>query len=655
MTEPQQVQTQPQLPDVAAQVDAGFERTVKRYQAAWENRDSPQAVAAIQPQLHPANSFFLTAGSPVHATHCPLCSLSCPTHDALRVHVALTHPNAYCQAPLIGAQPPAPSAPQLAPQVAPHPPQHFAHMTGVPGPRFAPPQQQAVPPVPWMPMPIPPQPVPVVTNSAAMLSQQAQAMKLAQAPMQSPGKVVNPYTPFYCEVCEVQCGAQAQYDSHIEGQKHRKRAEIHKAFLGISKRFPSEGITLVSPNVWACIPCRICLDGKTPVMQHLDTTKHKRNREAMNRRAKAGGPEQGEGTPKSRKRLRTPPTVSATVGIEIAPSRAGPGIGTASPSQPEGNGLVGGGLPGPARAAESGAADASASPNRNEDAAASVHQNVEVTRVPPGIANTIGDDVRGAVRSKKTVMKQVGSQHLEDVKLTEVKLKEVELRDLLPPEVQEDDQGNDGDAPAPTVENVAPGGVMSVLQAAVSLPEFASVPASAGLRSSLSPALAFPPSMAYQLPNPVPKQQKTGRLDSNTGHHMPPSSSPSPACSSDPSENSNSPKHGRRLSSSGKKIHVPPQAKDLRCLVCNVQCNSMDSMNSHLASAKHKRKQLFQECAQASQGSESNTMGTGDSNLFCKICNISCCGRENFQAHLRGKPHAKRLRLNAAQSQQNGA
>ena len=76
-------------------------------------------------------------------------------------------------------------------------------------------------------------------------------------------------------------------------------------------------------------------------------------------------------------------------------------------------------------------------------------------------------------------------------------------------------------------------------------------------------------------------------------------------------------------------------SSNFTCDVCSVTCNSQDSFNSHLASAKHKRKQ-------AAFSSTGQTPPTGDHR--CDICNISCYGDINFQAHLRGKMHAKKLK-----------
>lgn len=78
------------------------------------------------------------------------------------------------------------------------------------------------------------------------------------------------------------------------------------------------------------------------------------------------------------------------------------------------------------------------------------------------------------------------------------------------------------------------------------------------------------------------------------------------------------------------------------CNVCGVSCNSMDNLNAHLASAKHKKRQLIME----GNGEEAGKKGVV---MQCKVCNISCSGAENFEAHMKGKPHAKKVKLFSGQ------
>lgn len=80
------------------------------------------------------------------------------------------------------------------------------------------------------------------------------------------------------------------------------------------------------------------------------------------------------------------------------------------------------------------------------------------------------------------------------------------------------------------------------------------------------------------------------------------------------------------------------------CSVCGVSCNSMDNLNAHLASAKHKKRQLIMEGKNEEVGGKGVVMQ-------CKVCNITCNGADNFEAHMKGKPHAKKVKLYSGQKE----
>lgn len=74
------------------------------------------------------------------------------------------------------------------------------------------------------------------------------------------------------------------------------------------------------------------------------------------------------------------------------------------------------------------------------------------------------------------------------------------------------------------------------------------------------------------------------------------------------------------------------------CAVCGVNCNSMDNLNAHLASAKHKKRQLMME-------GRNEELGKVGATMHCTTCNITCSGVENFEAHMNGRQHAKKTKL----------
>lgn len=98
---------------------------------------------------------------------------------------------------------------------------------------------------------------------------------------------------------------------------------------------------------------------------------------------------------------------------------------------------------------------------------------------------------------------------------------------------------------------------------------------------------------------------------------------------------------------SGSKRGRVPQ---FVCDVCNIKCNSQDNLDMHFASIKHKKKIALVATPTSVISTAGSTITPSvkqASDHYCNVCNVTCSGSENFAAHLRGKPHAKKLRASA--------
>lgn len=83
----------------------------------------------------------------------------------------------------------------------------------------------------------------------------------------------------FCELCKVSCDTPTQLATHMEGQKHRKKADWQRAFESASATFESQGIQYTD-SVWSCAFCYTTLNGQKAVMQHIEGNRHKRARDA---------------------------------------------------------------------------------------------------------------------------------------------------------------------------------------------------------------------------------------------------------------------------------------------------------------------------------------------------------------------------------------
>lgn len=230
-------------------VNAGFERLVNRYASAWSD-----AAHSIQPPLVPADTYFAPAG-PSDATTCPLCSQPFPTNDLLRAHMAKSHPNLHASTHAL----------TLAQTAFPNPLKALRKPSddaaaAAKGPK------DASSPEAWMPIP------PEVLHAFSPLEAVSPGSSAdGKAPVTNPS--------LYCSLCSVQCGSDEQLDNHWGGAKHRRKVEAHLAFVEAKKTFEEEGIKEVTPISWRCSYCDAELSGKAAVLQHLITGKHKKNKQ----------------------------------------------------------------------------------------------------------------------------------------------------------------------------------------------------------------------------------------------------------------------------------------------------------------------------------------------------------------------------------------
>lgn len=113
---------------------------------------------------------------------------------------------------------------------------------------------------------------------------------------------------------------------------------------------------------------------------------------------------------------------------------------------------------------------------------------------------------------------------------------------------------------------------------------------------------------------------------------------------------------------------IPTQSKviqPVRCVVCNIDCNSKDVFQKHISGKKHLRNLQNQHNPSAATLKRScNTINkvslpsqelemkrqkllnggaAVDSVRVCTVCNIACNGQEAFNDHLSGKKHAAQV------------
>lgn len=522
-------------------VDAGFARVVNRYQSAWSN-----STTAVKPPLAPADAFFVPS-DPSDSTKCPLCTETFSTNERLRSHISESHPNAYGPTEILTAD-------QLKfpnPLTALHKPSSMptAPFTG---------SRTAFPADAWLPM------------SPEALRDSSSPLATLSPNLLGDGKVGVANPSLFCSLCLVQCDTAPQLEKHWNGQKHLRKVDIHLAFTEASKTFEAEGIKQLAPTSWTCAYCKTEVTGKTPILQHLDAVKHKKNRIAAAAK-----------TPRGKKRTRP-----------LTPA----GSSSRSPSD---------------------SADAGAARNKTMDDEVTISTSRFVER-------------------------------------------DHELPPVPVPPANAD----------PNPHKDPPNELLSILQAAEATPSAS---------NSVSPSVCISPpfpsrgdaigekstttedplcSPASNMNAATPEQQ-ISRSESVLSTNSDATSTPNPTLKIP------SPKNGKRNQSSPRNHRSPRNRRNQRkspasklktlvsCVLCNVRCNSMESLTDHLASTKHKQKQRLQEQAGSVNGSAgSNAQSVPVKKLHCEVCNISCCGPDNYNSHMQGKPHAKRLRASQENNDQ---
>lgn len=366
----------------------------------------------------------------------------------------------------------------------------------------------------------------------------------------------------FCEVCEVLCDTQLQLEKHQEGQKHRRKSDIHRVFVEARKNFWDEGLKQIASDVWTCIHCKAQVQGKTPVLQHIEAVKHKKNRSVS-----VGGDMQ---VGKGQKNARTPPRVAKA---SMSP-RGGPAA--AAMKQLNGDFL----------------------PNADEKGIGRGLQKSSAVHGAVGDQQRLSSGPFSPPRKGKTAdRRELGSQSMHT-----------------------------------SVGVSTSDGAWSGWHRADGRVVFDMPPTFDPLRCPASSCIS-PIRLASPNQNVLFVDKPTAR--------------PAPAVS--PRRRSGS--MNRPGSQSKQSTPSKHDVKSLSCNLCHVKCNSVETLGCHVASAKHKRRQALFESPQP--GNE--TVGTPNkgrvNKVFfnCEVCNVSCSGLENFESHLRGKPHSKRVRSTSAQ------
>lgn len=232
-------------------MESNFNNSMRRYQASWSDNTPPNF-----PRLNPSARFFNPTSAQSQSFDCPLCVFSTADPASLQAHFSDMHPGAYQQ--------PAPRPrPLFQPAAPPYPPLPSS-------------VNQATP---WQPPP------PLVQPGAAPLPPRMGQPAASAQPVRFASLPLLRLSDWYCNVCHVQCESHDQHRSHCIGRKHQKRVEMKRQWDALSPRFPHEGISGVEKGFWECSHCHMMLKGQTNVIQHLYSTKHKKQYEFITQRS----------------------------------------------------------------------------------------------------------------------------------------------------------------------------------------------------------------------------------------------------------------------------------------------------------------------------------------------------------------------------------
>ena len=365
----------------------------------------------------------------------------------------------------------------------------------------------------------------------------------------------------FCDVCEVLCDTHLQLEKHQEGQKHRRKSDIHRVFVEARNKFADEGLKQIATDVWTCLHCKAQVQGKTPVLQHIEAVKHKKNRNAATALEVHGG--------KPQKNVRTPPR---------APK------GTLSPRS------------GPA---------AVAMMQLNGDVLPSMDSR------SIGRALQLSGAVHGAVGDKQRPSEPPFSPAGKN--------RTVDSMNAAPQSVHTP-------VDTPTRDGSWSGWHRTDGRIVFELPPTFD-PLRCPASSCVSPIRFASPSRSALFGEDIPGRP----LPTVSPHRR--------------STSANRPNNHSKQSTPTKQ-----DVNNLSCVLCHVNCNSVDTLSCHVASAKHKRRQaLFEASQPTNEGAGTPSKNMVNRVFFkCDVCNVSCSGLENFESHLRGKLHSKRVRATAS-------
>ncbi|XP_002153846.1 zinc finger RNA-binding protein isoform X1 [Hydra vulgaris] len=151
----------------------------------------------------------------------------------------------------------------------------------------------------------------VVYNAAtSFLTQQAQTARPAWQKNEKPtfklnqkgswpSRNSNPPKPqqlHYCEVCKISCAGQLTYKEHLEGQKHKKKANS-----------AATNVATMAPGTYKCDLCEVICTGRDAFAAHIKGTNHTKT---MKLHQKLGKPIPDVKVPEPKK-----PTTTVTTGV----------------------------------------------------------------------------------------------------------------------------------------------------------------------------------------------------------------------------------------------------------------------------------------------------------------------------------------------------
>lgn len=565
-------------PSLSQAVDVGFTRTIERYRAAWSDSSS-----AVKPTLIPAETFFVPT-RPSESTSCPLCTEEFSKNDLLRLHISRLHPKAYGIGETL--------TPDQLKFPDPLAPLNLQSSTGGAFENDTAPTSSADS---WLSM------------SFEELGVSSSSLSGRSSESLGEGKVVtNP--SLFCSLCMVQCDTGAQLETHWNGQKHRRKLDIHCAFAEAAKTFKEEGLRRLAVNSWTCVYCQTEITGKTQVLQHLDASKH--NKQKMGSASAK--------TPRNNKRCR-PPTPSTSPSTSADIGSFGQKRDEKVPRSANGSVEIRKGLPPRQTAIIKSDDRADEKPPR---------EPLSILEVAEATSKATRGPIAGVCAPPPSIRKRIASTENDSKKETS--------RHLIPQ--LPSDMADSLDTNETTKGREGPCLGVKALESASSakdppLPDHAASQPELSSSQHMTAANEASQGILVTISNSAHKERRTAAT--------PVLSIPMP---NDKKRNQHV--QGNGTSSRHREFPTAKPKTLVSCVLCNVCCNSVESLRAHLASTRHVRKQGAQEHGESLRSSTTTKVQREQvKNIYCEVCKISCCGTGNYQLHLNGKLHAKRLRV----------